>query len=88
MPKQGQIEEWFKRFEMRTGHTLGLSPRSLAQSLNNMSFAEVEDFGTDVMRRIALNQTNADARKITEQCLDQWKKRFTLEVSDIHGKDR
>lgn len=88
MPKQGQIEEWFKRFEMRTGHTLGLSPRSLAQSLKNMSFAEVEDFGTDVMRRIALNQTNADVRKITERCLDQWKKRFTLKVSDIHGEDK
>ena len=88
MPKQGQIEEWFKRFEMRTGHTLGLSPRNLAQSLNNMSFAEVEDFGTDVMRRIALNQTNTDDRKITERCLDQWKKRFTLKVLDIHGEDK
>lgn len=88
MPKQGQIEEWFKRFEMRTGHTLGLSPRSLSQSLKGLSFAEVEDFGTDVMRRIALNQTNTDARKITERCLDQWKKRFTLKVSDIHGENK
>lgn len=87
MPKQGQIEEWFKRFETRTGHTLGLSLRSLAQSLKNMSFAEVEDFGTDVMRRIALNQRNADAKTITGQCLDQWKKRFTLKVSDMLPED-
>jgi SpoVK/Ycf46/Vps4 family AAA+-type ATPase len=88
MPKRDQIEEWFKKFEMRTGQTFGLSPRNLAQSLKNMSFAEIEDFGTDVMRRIALAQTNADARKITEQCLDQWRKRFTLKISDIQGEDK
>ena len=29
MPQQGQIEEWFKRFEIRTGCGLALSPRSL-----------------------------------------------------------
>ena len=29
MPKQGQIEEWFKRFQVRTGHALGFSTRLL-----------------------------------------------------------
>lgn len=85
-PKQGQIEEWFRRFEKRTGYVLGLSPHSLAQSLRGLSFAEVEDFGTDVLRRIALNQPDADAKKIVVQCLDQWKKRFTLkEVHTAEG---
>jgi SpoVK/Ycf46/Vps4 family AAA+-type ATPase len=87
LPKQGQIEEWFKRFEKRTGHTFGLSPRSLAQSLNGLSFAEVEDFGTDVLRRIVLNQPNEDAKKIAEQCLNQWKKRFMLKNSNIVAED-
>ena len=87
MPKQAQIEEWFRRFERRAGHEIGLSPRSLAQSLKGVSFAEVEDFGTDVMRRIALNQPGADAKNIAGQCLDQWKKRFTLKTSDIPGED-
>ena len=85
MPKQGQIEQWFRRFEKRTGLRLGLSPRDLARCLNGVSFAEVEDFGTDVLRRIALNQPDADAKKITGQCLNQWKKRFTLKNSDITG---
>jgi SpoVK/Ycf46/Vps4 family AAA+-type ATPase len=84
MPKQGQIEEWFKRFEKHTKQSFGLAPQSLAQDLKGLSFAEVEDFGTDVMRRIALNQSDADAVKIVEKCLAQWKKRFTLKVSDIH----
>jgi len=88
MPKQGQIEQWFKRFEKRTGHKLGLSPRILAQRLKNVSFAEVEDFGTDVLRQIALNQPDADAKKIAGQCLDQWKKRFTLKNSDIAREDK
>ena len=87
MPRQGQIEEWFRWFEKRTGHTLGLSPRVLAQRLKGLSFAEVEDFGTDVLRRIALSEPGADAKKIAGRCLDQWKKRFTLKNSDITGEE-
>ena len=88
MPRQGQIEEWFKRFEARSGHALGLSPRNLAQRLKGLSFAEVEDFGTDVLRRIALSQPVADPKKIASQRLDQWKKRFTLKNSDVAQEDK
>lgn len=88
MPKQSQIEDWFKRFEKRTGQALGLSPRILARSLKGLSFAEVEDFGTDVMRRIALNQPDADAGKLAEQCLKLWKKRFTLKAPTNNGEDK
>ncbi len=88
MPKQGQVEEWFRQFEKQTGHTLGLSPRSLAQSLKGLSFAEVEDFGSDVLRRIALSQPEADAKKITKNCLVQWKKRFTQRNSEDDGEGK
>ena len=81
MPKQGQIEEWFRRFEQRTGHSLGFSPRSLAQRLRGLSFAEIEDFGTDVLRRIVLNQPDVDSKVIVEQRLRHWKKRFVLDKS-------
>lgn len=87
MPKQGQIEEWFKRFETRTGQTLGLTPRSLAQNLKGLSFAEVEDFATDVLRRVVLNQPNADTKKIARQCLNKWKTRFTLKMIDNATKE-
>lgn len=80
-PTQGKIEEWFKRFEKRTGHPLGLSPRSLARRLHGLSFAEVEDFGTDVLRKVVLEQPDADIKKIVERRLRHWKKRFTLEES-------
>ena len=78
MPKQSQIEQWLKRFESRSGQSLGLSIRTLARRLRGLSFAEVEDFGIDVLRSIVLSQPTADAKKITEQRLRQWKKRFTI----------
>ena len=78
MPRQSQIEEWFKRFEKRTEHTLGFTPRSLARRLRGLSFAEVEDFGSDVLRRIVLDQPSADAKSIVERRLHHWKKRFAL----------
>ncbi len=84
-PTQGQIEEWFRRFENRHGHPLGLSPRSLAQRLRGLSFAEIEDFGTDVLRKIVLDQPGADDKSIVEGRLRHWKKRFALEHSDGSG---
>lgn len=87
MPKQGQVEEWFRRFEARSGHSLGILPRSIAQSLKGLSFAEIEDFGSDVLRRIALSQPEANPKKITEHCLVQWKKRFTQANSDADERD-
>ena len=80
-PRQGQIEEWFRRFEKRTKHSLGLPARSLAQRLRSLSFAEVEDFGTDVLRKIALEQSDANAKGIVEQCLRHWKNRFAFKES-------
>ena len=77
-PNQGQIEEWFRRFEKRHGQPLGLSPRSLAQRLRGLSFSEVEDFGTDVLRRIVLERPDADIRGIVECRLRELTRRFTL----------
>lgn len=84
MPRQGQIEEWFRRFESDTGYALGLSPRSLAMRLKGLSFAEVEDFGFDVLRRIVLEQPGADAKKISERRLRHWKKRFAMKQANAH----
>ena len=80
-PTQVQIEDWFKRFEKRTKHSLGLPKRSLAKKLYGLSYGEVEDFGTDVLRGIILDQPDNDVKKITERCLNEWQKRFTLKES-------
>ncbi len=75
-PKLSQIVDWFTRFEKRTGYSLGLLPNSLAQTLRGMSFAEIEDYGTDVLRKIALSEPGADSRKIAGLCLEAWKRRY------------
>ena len=77
-PTQGQIEEWFRRFEKRHRQPLGLPPRSVAQRLRGLSFAEVEDFATDVLRKIALEQPDSGIKTIVERRLRHWKKRYTL----------
>lgn len=88
MPKQGQIEEWFKRFEARTGHKLGLSPRNFALNLKGLSFAEIEDLGSDVLRRITLSKPGTDAKKIAGECLKQWGNRFALKNPNNSQKDK
>ena len=84
MPQQRQIEEWFKRFEIRTGCELAHSPHSLAMRLKGLSFAEVEEFGMDVLRKVLLEQPNANIKKITDQRLNHWSKRFTVKQLDDH----
>ena len=86
MPKQGQIEEWFKGLESRSNHTFGLTPRSLAQRLRGLSFAEVEDFGNDLLRRIVLEQPSSDVKRITERTLRQWRKRYSVDSSGVSVK--
>ena len=78
MPTQSQIEEWITYFEKRTKHDMGRSPRSIARSLRGLSFAEVEDFGADVLRKIVLSEPNVDTAKITEGRLRHWRRRFSL----------
>ncbi len=75
-PKRGQIEKWFRRFAEQHGHELGISPRSLAQRLQGLSFAEIEEFGHDVLRKAALDSPNADVKAIVTSRLRHWKGRF------------
>ena len=75
-PNRGQIEQWFRRFAELHGHELGMSPRSLAHSLQGLSFAEIEEFGCDVLRQAVLDSPNADVESIINSRLRHWKERF------------
>ena len=82
-PTQEQIERWFTQFEKRHhppsgrgSRALGLSPKALARRLRGLSFAEVEDFGTDVLRRVALERPGANVTRIVERRLHHWKRRY------------
>ena len=61
LPRPGceQIANWLRLFEGRVGYEMGYSIDKLAQQLEGLSFAEVEDFGMDVARRVVLNRPTA-----------------------------
>ena len=81
-PTQRQIEQWYRVFEGSTGHSFGIQPRELARKLRGLSFAEVEDFCTDLLRKLVLDGPHARPRDIVECRLRQWKHRFATEPVD------
>ncbi len=93
-PTQAQIEKWFTRFGKHhdlptdaADHPLGLSPRKLAQNLGGLSFGEVEDFGSDVLRCVALGQPGANVKKIVEDRLHHWKTRYSPGYASDTGEN-
>ena len=75
-PTRRQIEEWYCRFEQRTGHSFGIQPKNLASRLCGLSFAEVEDFCIDLLRRLVLDGPDACPEEILDRRLRQWKQRL------------
>jgi AAA+ superfamily predicted ATPase len=75
-PTSGQVEEWFRRFERRVGFALGYAPRTLANHLKGLSFAEIEEFGADVQRRYVLGLPGSEPKAIVTERLAQWGARF------------
>lgn len=74
-PAPAQIEVWLSRVLSRLPSDPGITPKTIAQRLKGLSFAEIEDFGTDVQRRVALAGPNSNAKRIVNQCLSQWSNR-------------
>ena len=70
-PRHEQIVMWLRQFESRTGYEMDFSIDRLARKLQGLSFAEVEDFGLDVVRRAVLNQPETDMRSIVRDRLRQ-----------------
>ena len=76
-PGRAEIEVWLQRFEERMALSLGHSRRALAERLRGASFAEVEEFGMDILRRNALAGAEMNVRAIVESRLKQWKSRVS-----------
>lgn len=76
-PTASQVQEWFRRFEDRSGLKLGIAGTTLTKRLKRVSFSELEQFGLDVQRRYVLALPEADLRRIVEERLEQWEQRFS-----------
>lgn len=75
-PSRAQVERYFACAEKSLDFSLGFSPRTLADRLHGVSFAELEDFVADVSRAYVLALPDADTKTIVQQRLKQWRDRF------------
>ncbi len=74
-PTQTQIEEWFRLAGERWKLPTTSSPRSIAQRVQFESFAEIEEFALDVVRRTVLAQGQKEAASVLMERIEQWKMR-------------
>ncbi len=77
LPKPGrkEVELWLERFRKRSKESLTLSNSYLSGRLVGLSYAELEEFGNDVLRRHILRQPCAELDEIVKNCLSQWELR-------------
>jgi SpoVK/Ycf46/Vps4 family AAA+-type ATPase len=69
--RAGKIE-WLRGWSARTGVGFGKSERTIADRLSDVSYAELEDFATDVQRRQILDGFDAEPSSVTERLLNMW----------------
>lgn len=81
-PSHAQISEWLRGFEKRTGTSFGIPKKELAQKLQGLSFAEVEDFCTELLRKLVLLGPEARSKEILKDLLNQWKNRFRVDPTN------
>lgn len=79
--RAGKVE-WLRSWSSRTGVQLGLSERTVADRLGNISYAELEDFAHDVQRRLILDGFDANASAVTTRLLKAWTDRARPEESE------
>jgi SpoVK/Ycf46/Vps4 family AAA+-type ATPase len=75
-PTEKQIEEWFTQFEETIGEQLSLNKKLLSSKFKGLSFSEIEEFTSDVMRRRILDGKERPLTEIVEERLVFWNNRF------------
>lgn len=70
-----QIAAEFRLAGERWNLPTDLSPKSIAQRVKFESFAEMEDFALDVVRRTILSQGQKDAASVLAERVEQWNQR-------------
>ena len=81
-PQEAQIVAWLKEFEQRLGEPLRCSPDALAPHLKGLSFAELEEFTTSVLRRRVLEGPEADLNCIVHRMIKQKEMQAHSQVSE------
>lgn len=72
--RDGKVE-WLRAWQERTRFDIGLAPRTVADRLGDISFAELEEYAEDVRRRAILSGPDANNSALAQRTLSQWSKR-------------
>lgn len=76
-PTRSQATRFLEQLALRLGGNLGFSPRTLADKLAGVSYAELEEFALDVRRRAVLELPDSDLRRIVQARLEHWRGQAT-----------
>ncbi|ACV79006.1 AAA family ATPase [Nakamurella multipartita] len=71
-PTRAAAVEFLGAWSQRTRIDLGLAPKTIAERLYGVSFAELEQFALDVQRRSILSGPEPKAREVTQRVLREW----------------
>jgi SpoVK/Ycf46/Vps4 family AAA+-type ATPase len=71
-PSRAQATEFLERLRIKLGGSLGQTPRTLADKLAGASYAEIEEFARDVMRRYVLSLPEGRVEDVVRVQLKQW----------------
>ena len=74
-PTRAAAIRWFEDWADRNDQPLELAASTLAEGLTAQSFSELEDFCSDIQRRVILAGVDADRKKIFKDRLKNWKAR-------------
>lgn len=77
-PTRAGKVEWLQGWSARTGVSFGLAPRTIADRLGRVSFAELEEFALDLQRRSILTGPEPDSAAVVQQLLKQWTNRASV----------
>ena len=77
-PERAARAEWFRRFSETFGLEFGYSDSQLAAKTTGASFAQLEQFSLDILRRRVLNQGTGDTRAIVTDQLKRWSSRVAV----------
>lgn len=75
-PNATSAKAWLVRFEQRAGIKLGLTAKQVEEHLLGLSYAELEEFGNDVLRRLTLQSPAGSVRTIVASRLQQLSLRY------------
>ncbi len=74
-PTPTQTAKWMQMAKAKWKFPSGVSAKSIAEQLKFESFAELEEFVLDVIRRMVLAHDNKEAAMILKSRISQWKAR-------------